>query len=285
MVKRLLVVVAMILTAFGDRYYDCLRRGTGVRRPSGPVGRPGRFGSRVVRLDAERDLVCYIAVVRNISAPTSPRQEWVRRTSTARCPQLVSQSTSTPSSSRSAPAATSPGAASAPTATLSMRCWPTLNCSTSTCTTLNSPEVLSKAASASESILRPRKAVPLLGRDKPCGIPRYRPVAYLQVTGAVSSAQEAARLPLGTAGGQSRGWVSPPTSGSRRRGPRETRGHSTAGLRMGRATLGTHELGTHELPFPPSGTWGAAPRHEPEAWPQQPRVPASDGGRRPPSGP
>jgi hypothetical protein len=72
MMKRVLVVVAMVLTAFGASTPTAFAEVQVLTVHLAPSGDPDGSGVAVVRLDSERDLVCYSAVVRNISAPTEP---------------------------------------------------------------------------------------------------------------------------------------------------------------------------------------------------------------------
>ena len=105
MLKRVLVIVAMFLTAFGTGTPAAFAEVQVLTVHLAPSGDPDGSGVAIVRLNSERDLVCYSAVVRDISAPTEPRcPEWARRTSTAPCPLVpVSPSTSTPPSRRPVP--------------------------------------------------------------------------------------------------------------------------------------------------------------------------------------
>ena len=72
MLKRVLVVVAMSLMAFGAVTPTAFAEVQVLTVHLTPSGDPDGSGVAVVRLDSERDLVCYSAVVRNISAPTEP---------------------------------------------------------------------------------------------------------------------------------------------------------------------------------------------------------------------
>ena len=72
MVKRVLVVVAMILMALGAGTPAAFAEVQVLTVHLAPSGDPDGSGVAVVRVNSERDLVCYSAVVRNISAPTEP---------------------------------------------------------------------------------------------------------------------------------------------------------------------------------------------------------------------
>ncbi len=119
-----------------------------------PSGDPDGSGVAVVRLDSERDLVCYSAVVRNISAPTEPApgvgSAHIHGPLPATGIAIDLDSVFVGDGYREP---TSPGTASAQTARPLMRCSPILSCSTSTCTMPSSREVPSKAASASASCI------------------------------------------------------------------------------------------------------------------------------------
>jgi len=70
--KRVVVVLAMVLTAFGIATPTASAEVQVLTVKLAPSGDPDGSGVAVVRLDPERDLVCYVAVVRDISAPTEP---------------------------------------------------------------------------------------------------------------------------------------------------------------------------------------------------------------------
>ena len=72
MLKRVLVIVAMVLTAFGTGTPAAFAEVQVLTVHLAPSGDPDGSGVATVRLNSERDLVCYSAVVRNISAPTEP---------------------------------------------------------------------------------------------------------------------------------------------------------------------------------------------------------------------
>ena len=70
--KRVLVVVAMVLTAFGVSTPTAFAEVQVLTVHLAPSGDPDGSGVAVVRLNSEQDVVCYVAVVRDISAPTEP---------------------------------------------------------------------------------------------------------------------------------------------------------------------------------------------------------------------
>ena len=70
--KRVLVVVAMVLTAFGVATPTAFAEVQVLTVQLVPSGDPDGSGVAVLRLDPDQDLVCYVAVVRDISVPTEP---------------------------------------------------------------------------------------------------------------------------------------------------------------------------------------------------------------------
>lgn len=72
MAKRVLVTMAMVLTAFGASTPTASAETQVLTVHLAPSGDPDGSGVATVRLDAEQGVVCYTAVVRNISAPTEP---------------------------------------------------------------------------------------------------------------------------------------------------------------------------------------------------------------------
>lgn len=72
MVKRFLVVGAMTIAAFAASTSAASAEVHVFTVHLAPSGDPDGSGIAVVRLNPDQDLVCYTAVVRNISAPTEP---------------------------------------------------------------------------------------------------------------------------------------------------------------------------------------------------------------------
>ena len=70
--KRILVVAAMTVAAFATSTSAASAEVQVLTVHLAPSGDPDGSGFAVVRLDPEQDLVCYSAVVRDISAPTEP---------------------------------------------------------------------------------------------------------------------------------------------------------------------------------------------------------------------
>jgi len=72
MVKRVLVVIAMVLTALGAGAPAAHAEVRAFPVHLAPTGDPDGSGFAIVRIDPDRGLVCYSVVVRNIDAPTEP---------------------------------------------------------------------------------------------------------------------------------------------------------------------------------------------------------------------
>jgi hypothetical protein len=72
MVKRVLVMMAVVLAALGAGTSAAFADVQIFRVDLAPSGDPDGSGVAIVRLNPDRDLVCYSIVVRNIGAPTEP---------------------------------------------------------------------------------------------------------------------------------------------------------------------------------------------------------------------
>jgi CHRD domain-containing protein len=72
MVKRVLVMMAVVLAAFGAGSSAAFAEVKAFTVTLAPSGDPDGSGVANVRLNSDRDLVCYSIVVRNIGAPTEP---------------------------------------------------------------------------------------------------------------------------------------------------------------------------------------------------------------------
>jgi hypothetical protein len=72
MVKRVLVMMAVVLAALGAGTSPAFAEVQVFRAALEPSGDPDGSGVAIVRLNADQDLVCYSIVVRNIGAPTEP---------------------------------------------------------------------------------------------------------------------------------------------------------------------------------------------------------------------
>jgi hypothetical protein len=72
MVKRVLVMMAVVLAAFGAGSSAAFAEVQAFTVKLAPSGDPDGSGVANVRLDSDQDLVCYSIVVRNIGAPTEP---------------------------------------------------------------------------------------------------------------------------------------------------------------------------------------------------------------------
>jgi hypothetical protein len=72
MVKRVLVVLAVVLAAFGAGSSAAVAEVKVFTVQLSPSGDTDGSGVAIVRVNSDQDLVCYSIVVRNISAPTEP---------------------------------------------------------------------------------------------------------------------------------------------------------------------------------------------------------------------
>jgi hypothetical protein len=72
MVKRVLVVMSVVLAALVAGSSAASAEVQVLTVHLAPSGDPDGSGVAIVRLDSDRDLVCYSIVVRNIGAPTEP---------------------------------------------------------------------------------------------------------------------------------------------------------------------------------------------------------------------
>ena len=70
--KRVLVMVAMVLTVFGASTPTAFAEVQVLRVHLAPSGDADGSGVATLRIDSGGDLVCYSIVVRNIGAPTEP---------------------------------------------------------------------------------------------------------------------------------------------------------------------------------------------------------------------
>ncbi len=72
MAKRVLLLMAVVLAAFGAGSPAAVAQVQVFTVHLTPSGDPDGSGVAIVRLDPDRDVVCYSIVVRNIGAPTEP---------------------------------------------------------------------------------------------------------------------------------------------------------------------------------------------------------------------
>ncbi|MCA1694143.1 MAG: CHRD domain-containing protein [Actinobacteria bacterium] len=72
MIKRVFVMMAMVLAAFGVGTPAALAEVQVFTVHLAPSGDPDGSGIANVRVDSAQDLVCYSIVVRNIGTPTEP---------------------------------------------------------------------------------------------------------------------------------------------------------------------------------------------------------------------